>query len=79
MLIQATLEPTPYSTEAYDIVEPLRDAVQSVAPDTLVGGATTHVQSTPNDRRDALRADATRYADQLVDFLLSAVNAGPRP
>ena len=40
VLVQATLEPTPYSTEAYDVVEPLRDAVQAVAPDTLVGGAT---------------------------------------
>jgi len=40
VLIQATLEPTPYSTEAYDIVEPLREAVQGVAPDTLVGGPT---------------------------------------
>jgi len=38
--------------------------------DTLIGGATTHVQSTPKDRLDALRADADRYAGQLVDFLL---------
>ncbi len=43
--------------------------------DTLVGGATTHVQSTPKDRRGALRADAARHAEQLVDFLLSAVHA----
>jgi RND superfamily putative drug exporter len=40
VLIQATLEPTPYSTDAYDIVEPLRDAVGGVAPETLVGGPT---------------------------------------
>jgi RND superfamily putative drug exporter len=40
VLIQATLEPTPYSTEAYDVVEPLRDAVGAVAPATLVGGPT---------------------------------------
>jgi len=45
---------------------------------TLVGGAATHVQSTPKDRRDALHADAARYAEQLVDFLLSAVNSGRR-
>ena len=38
--------------------------------DTLIGGATTHVQSTPKARLDALRADADRYAGQLVDFLL---------
>ncbi len=40
VLIQATLVPTPYSTEAYDVVEPIRDAVDSVAPETLVGGPT---------------------------------------
>jgi AcrR family transcriptional regulator len=43
--------------------------------DTLVGGATTHVQSMPKDRLDALHADAGRYAGQLVDFLLSAVHS----
>jgi AcrR family transcriptional regulator len=43
--------------------------------DTLVGGATTHVQSTPKDRRDVLRTDADRYAEQLVDFLLCAVHS----
>jgi AcrR family transcriptional regulator len=42
---------------------------------TLVGGATTHVQSTPEELHDTLRAGATRYAEQLVDFLLTAVNA----
>jgi RND superfamily putative drug exporter len=54
VLIQATLEPTPYSTEAYDIVEPLRDAVQGVAPDTLVGGAT----AVEFDVRDAAAWDS---------------------
>jgi AcrR family transcriptional regulator len=42
---------------------------------TLVGGATTHAQSTPKELHDTLRAGATRYAEQLVDFLLTAVNA----
>jgi hypothetical protein len=56
-----------------------KDTSITLLLDTLVGGATTHVQSTPTDRRDALRADAARYAGQLVDFLLSAVNAGRRP
>jgi RND superfamily putative drug exporter len=37
-LIQATLEPNPYSTEAFDLVEPMRDAATQAAPDTLVGG-----------------------------------------
>jgi AcrR family transcriptional regulator len=44
--------------------------------DTLVGGATTHAHAAPKDLRDTLRADATRYAEQLVDFLLTAVNSG---
>jgi AcrR family transcriptional regulator len=53
-----------------------KDTSITLLLDTLVGGATTHVQSTPKDRRDALHADAARYAEQLVDFLLSAVNSG---
>jgi len=40
VLVQATLEPQPYSTEAYDLVEPIRDAANRAAPDALVGGAT---------------------------------------
>jgi len=40
VLLQATLGPEPYSTEAYDLIEPLRAAVQDVAPATLVGGPT---------------------------------------
>jgi putative drug exporter of the RND superfamily len=39
-LVQATLEPNPYSTEAFDLVEPIRDAAHGVAPDALVGGPT---------------------------------------
>jgi RND superfamily putative drug exporter len=39
-LIQATLEPGPYSTEAFDLVEPIRDAAQSAEPAALVGGPT---------------------------------------
>jgi RND superfamily putative drug exporter len=37
-LIQATLEPNPYSTEAFDLVEPMRDAATEAVPGTLVGG-----------------------------------------
>jgi AcrR family transcriptional regulator len=47
--------------------------------DTLVGGATTHVRNTPMERQEALREDAARYAEQLVDFLLSAAGAGRQP
>jgi putative drug exporter of the RND superfamily len=39
-LVQATLEPNPYSTEAFDLVEPIREAAHSASPDTLVGGPT---------------------------------------
>ena len=37
-LIQAILEPNPYSTEAFDLIEPIRDAAHGAAPDALVGG-----------------------------------------
>ncbi len=40
ILIQAILEPNPYSTEAFDLVEPIREAAHSAAPSTLVGGPT---------------------------------------
>jgi putative drug exporter of the RND superfamily len=40
VLVQATLDPEPYSTEAFDLVDPIRDAADSAAPGTLVGGAT---------------------------------------
>ncbi|HEX2266291.1 MAG TPA: MMPL family transporter, partial [Solirubrobacterales bacterium] len=37
-LIQATLDPNPYSTEAFDLVEPMREAATDAAPGALVGG-----------------------------------------
>jgi putative drug exporter of the RND superfamily len=39
-LVQATLEPNPYSTEAFDLVEPIREAAHDVDPEVLVGGPT---------------------------------------
>jgi RND superfamily putative drug exporter len=39
-MVQATLEPNPYSTEAFDLVEPIRDAAHGVDPEVLVGGPT---------------------------------------
>ena len=39
-LIQATLEPNPYSTTAFDLVEPIREAAHGVSPGTLIGGPT---------------------------------------
>ena len=40
ILLHATLEIEPYSTEAFDLVEPMREAAHEVAPSTLVGGPT---------------------------------------
>jgi putative drug exporter of the RND superfamily len=39
-LVQATLEPNPYSTDAFDLVEPIRDAAHGASPEALVGGPT---------------------------------------
>ena len=38
VLVQATLDPPPYSTEAFDLIEPIRDATDTAARATLVGG-----------------------------------------
>jgi RND superfamily putative drug exporter len=40
VLVQAVLEPNPYSTEAFDLIEPIRDAAHAAAPGALVGGPT---------------------------------------
>jgi RND superfamily putative drug exporter len=40
VLVQATLEPNPYSTTAFDLIDPIRDAAHSAAPGALVGGPT---------------------------------------
>jgi putative drug exporter of the RND superfamily len=37
-LIQATLEPNPYSTDAFDLIEPIRDAAHGAETESLVGG-----------------------------------------
>jgi RND superfamily putative drug exporter len=55
VLVQATLEPEPYSTEAFDLVDPIRDAADSAAPGTLVGGAT----AVEFDVREAAAWDST--------------------
>ena len=39
VLIQATLVPPPYSTDAFDLIEPIRAAASGAAEGTLVGGA----------------------------------------
>ena len=53
-LLQATLEPNPYSTTAFDLIEPIRDAAHQVAPETLVGGPT----AVEFDVRDAASWDS---------------------
>jgi RND superfamily putative drug exporter len=54
VLIQATLVPQPYSTEAFDLIDPIRDAAHNAAPGTLVGGAT----AVEFDVRDAAAWDS---------------------
>ncbi len=54
-LIQATLVPNPYSTEAFDLVEPIREAAHRVDPGTLVGGPS----AVEFDVRDAAGWDST--------------------
>ena len=39
VLVQAVLGPPPYSTDAFDLIDPIRDAAHRAAPGTLVGGA----------------------------------------
>ena len=55
-LLQATLTPPPYSTEAFDLVEPIRAAAGGAAEgEVLVGGAT----AVEFDVRDAAAWDST--------------------
>jgi RND superfamily putative drug exporter len=54
-LVQATLEPNPYSTEAFDLIEPIREAAHKVSPETLVGGPS----AVEFDVRDAAGWDST--------------------
>ncbi len=54
-LIQATLVPNPYSTAAFDLVEPIREAAHRVDPGVLVGGPS----AVEFDVRDAAGWDST--------------------
>jgi RND superfamily putative drug exporter len=53
-LVQATLEPNPYSTDAFDLVEPIREAAHDASPETLIGGPT----AVEFDVRDAAAWDS---------------------
>ena len=54
-LIQATLDPPPYSTEAFDLIEPIREAASGAVEGTVVGGAT----AVEFDVREAAGWDST--------------------
>jgi RND superfamily putative drug exporter len=54
VLVQATLEPNPYSTEAFDLIEPIRERVHHFEPKALVGGPT----AVEFDVRDAASWDS---------------------
>jgi RND superfamily putative drug exporter len=71
VLVQAVLEPNPYSTEAFDLVEPIRDAAHAAAPGALVGGPT----AVEFDVRDAAGWDSTVIPPiiLLVVFLILMV------
>ena len=56
VLVQATLEPPPYSTDAFDLVEPIREAADGAVPqEVLVGGAS----AVEYDVREAAAYDST--------------------
>jgi putative drug exporter of the RND superfamily len=71
VLVQATLEPQPYSTEAFDLIDPIRDAAHSAAAGTLVGGAS----AVEFDVREAAAWDSTVIPPivLVVVFLILAV------
>lgn len=54
VLLEATLEPEPYSTAAIDLVEPIRTAAHRAEPEALVGGAT----AIEHDVREAAARDS---------------------
>jgi RND superfamily putative drug exporter len=55
VLVQATLEPPPYSTEAFDLIKPIRKAASRAAAGTIVGGAS----AVEFDVREAAAWDST--------------------
>ncbi len=67
-LIQATLEPNPYSTEAFELIDPIREAAHEAAPETLVGGPS----AVEFDVREAAGWDSTAIPPLilLVVFLI---------
>ena len=68
--LAAFLQLDPYSTEAYDVIPRLRDAVRAAAPGTLVGGGT----AVEYDLRQAAAAD-TRLLIPLALVIVFAILA----
>ncbi len=70
-LIQATLEPNPYSTEAFELITPIRDAAHEADSGALVGGPS----AIEADVRDAAGWDSTVIPPiiLLVVFLILMV------
>ncbi len=67
-LIQAALDPQPYSTTAFDLIDPIRDAASSAAAGAVVGGPT----AVEFDLREAAAFDSTLIPPivLLVVFLI---------
>ncbi len=55
VLVQAVLQPQPYSTDAFDLIDPIRDVAHDAAEGTLVGGAS----AVEFDVREAAAWDST--------------------
>jgi RND superfamily putative drug exporter len=70
-LVQATLEPQPYSTTAFDLIEPIRDAASGAVAGTVVGGPS----AVEFDLREAAAVDSTLIPPivLLVVFLILMV------
>lgn len=69
--LAALLEPDPYSTEAFEVIGPLREAVRTVAPEALVGGPT----AVEKDLRDASARD-TRLLIPVTLVLVFVILVG---
>ena len=69
--LAAFLDRDPYSTEAFDVIPDLRDAVEQVPGEVLVGGPT----AIEVDRREAAVTDSTRLIplSLLVVFIILVV------
>ncbi len=70
-LVQATLDPQPYSTAGFDLIEPIRSAAAGASEGTIVGGPT----ATEFDLREAAARDSVLIPPivLLVVFLILVI------